>query len=131
MLRYITEVILPQLTPDRPALVFTHGLAIKCCLRGLLESSPDMTRRIRLDNTAITEIGFQPDGAEQGWHILRVNDTMHLAAPAAAAGQLPTGSARDASHEAALQQGALFQSDAAGAAAATAAADGETMQPLT
>ncbi|GAB4819242.1 hypothetical protein N2152v2_006288 [Parachlorella kessleri] len=125
MLRYITQVVLPQLTPDRPALIVTHGLAIKCFLRGLLDSSPDMTRRIRLDNTAITEVGFQPDGAEQGWHILRVNDTMHLAAPAAAGGQLPTGSAADPTHEAALRQGTLEPK------ASGVAVNGDARRPLT
>lgn len=30
------------------------GLLIKCLLRGLLDSNPSMTRRITLDNTAIT-----------------------------------------------------------------------------
>lgn len=48
MLRYITEVVLPSASADRPALVFTHGLAIKCLLRGLMESTPAFTRRIRL-----------------------------------------------------------------------------------
>jgi hypothetical protein len=108
MLQYVTEVILPQTTPDRPALVFTHGLAIKCLLRGILGSSPAMSRRFLLDNTAVTELGYQPEGAEQGWHILRINDTQHLnaAAPLAAAGLVAGATAAAAAAEAAAKAAA-------------------------
>ena len=52
MLRYISQVVLPAASPGLPAVVFTHGLAIKCLLRGLLDSAPQMTRRIRLVSPA-------------------------------------------------------------------------------
>ncbi len=89
MLRYLTDVVLPQTTPDKPAYVFTHGLAIKCVLRGILNSDPAMTRRFRQDNTAITELVYKQEGLDQGWHIMRVNDTFHLTQ--AAAGQAAAG----------------------------------------
>jgi broad specificity phosphatase PhoE len=73
-----------------PALVFGHGMAIKCLLRRVLDSDARMTRKIALANASITELGFVPGGAgaagaggtaaaQPGWHVLRVNDCAHLA----------------------------------------------------
>lgn len=36
------------------------GMAIKCLLRGILNSLPSMSRNILMGNTAITEVGFVP-----------------------------------------------------------------------
>jgi broad specificity phosphatase PhoE len=54
--------------------VFGHGVAIKCLLRGIMEFSANITWKIALDNTSITELGFD----HRGWHLLRVNDVAHL-----------------------------------------------------
>lgn len=73
-----------------PALVFGHGMAIKCLLRRVLDSDARMSRKIALGNASITELGFVPGGAgaagaggaaaaQPGWHVLRVNDCAHLA----------------------------------------------------
>jgi hypothetical protein len=47
MLAYLQDVVLPSLAPGGPpAVVVSHGFAIKCTLRGILDSSPAMTRRV-------------------------------------------------------------------------------------
>jgi len=59
--------------------VFTHGMAIKCCLRGLEQSSPAGTHKRMVDNTSITEVLYSTkDGGSGGWFIKRVNDVAHL-----------------------------------------------------
>jgi broad specificity phosphatase PhoE len=75
MSTFVREYVLPVTTPGLPSLVFGHGMAIKCMLRHVLGSAPSMSRRIRLDNTSITELGWEEG---EGWHVLRVNDTQHL-----------------------------------------------------
>lgn len=52
--------ILPKLTPGAPAIVVTHGMALKCFLRGILHSLPTQSRNIATLNTSITEVGFLP-----------------------------------------------------------------------
>ena len=103
---YVRQTVLPRLAPGgAPAVVVSHGMAIKCLLRCLLNSDPTMSRNISLANTAITELHFRPGtggGAEAAaaplppaaasgrpsssteaawggrWQIVRVNDTAHL-----------------------------------------------------
>lgn len=55
--------------------VITHGMAIKCLLRGLLGSSPFMTIKWSIDNTSVTVLRHSTNN---GWQIQRVNDTSHL-----------------------------------------------------
>lgn len=55
--------------------VFSHGLAIKCLLRGVLGSDPNMTHRLNIDNTSMTVLKHSTN---KGWQIHRVNDTAHL-----------------------------------------------------
>ncbi len=86
MIDFIQTTVLPVASPGRPVFIFGHGMAFKTVLRHLLNSDARMSRKIALHNTAITEIGFVPDTAasqnlQQGWHILRVNDTSHLQIP--------------------------------------------------
>lgn len=57
------------------AAVFTHGMAIKCLLRGLLGSDAHMTRRWCIDNSSISVLRHS---TSQGWQIQRINDTSHL-----------------------------------------------------
>ncbi|CAK9882966.1 unnamed protein product [Sphagnum jensenii] len=57
------------------AAVFTHGMAIKCLLRGLLGSDAHMTRRWCIDNSSISVLRHS---TSQGWEIQRINDTSHL-----------------------------------------------------
>lgn len=39
-----------------------------------------MTWKLRLDNTALVELGYIEAGAAAGWHLLRLNDAAHLVA---------------------------------------------------
>ncbi|GLJ46826.1 hypothetical protein SUGI_0987880 [Cryptomeria japonica] len=61
--------------PNPCVAIFTHGMAIKCLLRGLLGSNPLMTHRLCIDNTSITVLWHS---FKTGWQIQRVNDTSHL-----------------------------------------------------
>lgn len=82
MLSYILDNIAQG---DAPTINFvtTHGLAIKCVLRHILDSSPTMTRKIITENTSMTEIVYTPvhmttNRDHAGWQLLRVNDCSHL-----------------------------------------------------
>eukprot|EP00249_Psilotum_nudum_P016844 c26015_g1_i2 orf=685-1377(+) len=55
--------------------IFSHAMAIKCLLRGLLGSDPHMTHRICIDNTSVTVLRHSQSN---GWQIQRINDTAHL-----------------------------------------------------
>lgn len=59
-------------------------MAIKCLLRGVLNSLPSMSRNISMGNTSITEIGFVPrkGGSSSGGS----NGSVEKVAAAAAAG---------------------------------------------
>lgn len=60
--------------------VFSHGTAIKCFLRGVLDSSPQMTHKISVDNCSVTKLKYYFEGAARpGWAILSTNDNGHLA----------------------------------------------------
>ena len=63
MAEFLTQRVLPSLSPGAPAIVVGHGMAIKCLLRGVLSSLPTMSRSIATGNTSITELGFVPSPA--------------------------------------------------------------------
>jgi hypothetical protein len=47
MLACLQNIVLPSLTVGGPpAVVVSHGFAIKCTLRGILQSNPAMTRKV-------------------------------------------------------------------------------------
>lgn len=54
--------------------VFTHGMATKCLLRGIMEFTPKITYKIRIGNTSITRLKYD----EFGWHLFSLNDVTHL-----------------------------------------------------
>ena len=86
MMQFIKNTVLPVASPGRPVFVFGHGMAFKTVLRHILNSDPVMSRKIALHNTAITEIGYVSEqaasrGLQEGWHLLRVNETSHLHIP--------------------------------------------------
>lgn len=84
---FVLKTVLPASSPEQPSIVFGHGMAFKCFLRHILNSDARMSRKIALENTSITELGWVPHDTntstaiklQPGWHILRVNDTSHLA----------------------------------------------------
>ncbi|KAI7842584.1 hypothetical protein COHA_003688 [Chlorella ohadii] len=60
MTQYLVQQVLPHARPDAPAIVVSHGMAIKSFMRGVLHSLPTMSRNIALANTSVTEVGFIP-----------------------------------------------------------------------
>ena len=57
------------------AALFSHGMAIKCVLRAVLGSSPQMTHKLSIDNTSVTVLRHS---SLNGWYLLKVNDISHL-----------------------------------------------------
>lgn len=55
--------------------VVSHGMAIKCLLRGLTGSDSQFTTRWCIDNSSVTVVRHS---TRKGWEIQRVNDTSHL-----------------------------------------------------
>jgi broad specificity phosphatase PhoE len=55
--------------------LFSHGMAIKCALRGLLGSDPHRTNKVCIDNSSVTVLRHS---GSTGWEVQRVNDTAHL-----------------------------------------------------
>jgi len=74
MLRWLEEYVLSKYPKEETTGIFTHGMAIKCLLRGIMDFSPSLTYKINLDNTSITRLKY----GERGWNILTINDTAHL-----------------------------------------------------
>jgi probable phosphoglycerate mutase len=59
--------------------IFSHGVAIRCLLRGLLQSAPARTHKSLVDNTSITEFVYSTKpGGKGGWFLIRFNDVAHL-----------------------------------------------------
>jgi broad specificity phosphatase PhoE len=84
MIAYLLDHIVGS-NPEVPTLnfVISHGLAIKCVLRHILDSTPHMTRKIITHNTSMTEIVYTPEHLTSnrdlaGWQLLRVNDCSHM-----------------------------------------------------
>lgn len=75
MLKWATDELLPRYEQGLAVGVFTHRMSIRCLFRGIMESSPKNTYKIELDNTAITRFKH----ARNGWHLMVLNDTAHLA----------------------------------------------------
>lgn len=71
----MNDMSLQATPPPYHVLMFSHEMAIKCFLRGLLGSHPHMTDRICIYNTSITIVRHS---THSGWRIMRVNDTSHL-----------------------------------------------------
>lgn len=74
MLKWVKEKLFPRYDQDPKIAVFTHGVAIKCLLRGIMDFRSPMTRKVDLENTSITRLKYD----EEGWHVISVNDTSHL-----------------------------------------------------
>mmetsp|Transcript_29331 Transcript_29331/g.49268 ORF Transcript_29331/g.49268 Transcript_29331/m.49268 type:complete len:227 (+) Transcript_29331:141-821(+) len=80
MCDFVHTHVLPCAAPGgSPVVVVTHGLAIKCFLRNVMDSAPRMTWKIAMGNTSITEVGYMDgDGGAKGWHVVCVNKMQHL-----------------------------------------------------
>ncbi len=74
MYGWVKECLLSRQDQNLTVGVFSHGMAIKCLLRGIMEFAPKITYKIALDNTSITRLKY----TERGWHLMAINDTAHL-----------------------------------------------------
>jgi broad specificity phosphatase PhoE len=74
MLGWINKNLVEKYEQNLTVGIFTHGFAIKCFLRGIMNSDPKMTYKIQIDNTSITRVNY----SNQGWKLLTVNDSSHL-----------------------------------------------------
>jgi len=70
----IEQDVLQQVDQDLRVAVFGHGMAIKCFLRRVMEFTPNITYRIWIKNTGITQLHYKEDG----WYPIRINDSSHL-----------------------------------------------------
>eukprot|EP00164_Ancoracysta_twista_P003236 GFYU01004322.1.p1 GENE.GFYU01004322.1~~GFYU01004322.1.p1 ORF type:complete len:252 (-),score=36.04 GFYU01004322.1:418-1173(-) len=75
MTSFVYDHIISKVNADDVVFVVSHGVAIKCFLRGVMSSAPVMTRKILLDNVSMTELDYQ---VSIGWTLCRVNDHYHL-----------------------------------------------------
>lgn len=75
MFTFVTEKVLPLATPDKTLVVgiFSHGMAIRCFLRKVLDLNPSQVH-FSLENTSVTEIVYQ-DGL---WIVKELNGATHL-----------------------------------------------------
>ncbi|MDP1694012.1 MAG: histidine phosphatase family protein [Candidatus Woesearchaeota archaeon] len=76
MLKFVTKEILP-LDKDGKTIscgIFTHGVAIKCLLRGIMEFTPKITYRVWIDNAGIIKLQYR----NGKWYVMNINDIGHL-----------------------------------------------------
>ena len=59
--------------------VFGHGVATKCLLRRIMNSNPELTYRICINNCSISRLKYSHSGQHHGWSLLKINDDAHLA----------------------------------------------------
>jgi len=74
MLEWTCENITTRYRTEDSVGVFTHGIATKCFLRGVLNFDPENTYKLHIDNTAITTLKHD----DKGWHVLGINDASHI-----------------------------------------------------
>lgn len=68
---------------DLRVVVFSHGMAIRCLLRKIMEFTPAITYRIGMENTAITHLSYKEKEKINGekakiWIPNCINDHAHL-----------------------------------------------------
>ena len=74
MMSFVNDNLVIRYLQNVSCCVFTHGMAIRCLLRGVMDFSPKITYKIELENTSITHLKY----SERGWHVITVNDAAHL-----------------------------------------------------
>jgi broad specificity phosphatase PhoE len=74
MLRWLDKCVLSNFPEKRTIAVFSHAMAIKCLLRGIMDFSPDLTYKVNIANTSITRLQY----SDRGWCLITLNDTAHL-----------------------------------------------------
>lgn len=74
MLACLEQIIDSNENGNSTIAVFTHGIAIKCLLRELLNFPPENVYKTILENTSITELVC----VQGNWQVIRINDAEHL-----------------------------------------------------
>ena len=66
---------------DGAVAIFSHGIAIRSFVRGIIGASSTFVVCSETANTSITELEYVPDvpGEMGGWRLIRLNDSAHLA----------------------------------------------------
>lgn len=77
MFGWIEQNVFALDKPNRKThcMIVTHGNAIRCLFRKIMQSSSTMTHKIKLDNTSITKFRYE---APNDWFFDYLNDTEHL-----------------------------------------------------
>ena len=80
MAKFVDELVTNGGKENATILVFTHGIAIRCLLRWVLDAGPVAVLHTSLANTSITELEYKASarGDFAGWHLKRMNDSAHL-----------------------------------------------------
>lgn len=76
MVQFVEKEILSKYDPEKKVAVavFSHGVAIKCFLRHVLDFDQAISYKVLLSNTSISQLRY----AEKGWFIERINDGAHI-----------------------------------------------------
>lgn len=77
MYGWLEQNVFPLNDADQPihCAIVTHGNAIRCLFRKIMDSTSTMTHRIKLDNTSITKFRY---AGQNDWYMDYVNDYEHL-----------------------------------------------------
>jgi broad specificity phosphatase PhoE len=75
MYDFIFGHIIHSAQDHQKIMIVSHGMAIKCFFRGIMDSSPLMTYKTTVCNTSITKFEYD---VNEGWYLDRLNDTAHL-----------------------------------------------------
>jgi probable phosphoglycerate mutase len=75
-MHYFIQKLVPK-TGRKTVALFTHGMAIKCFLKGVMEYSASTAIKMKVSNTAICQAAYD----SHGWRVIRINDFAHLKGP--------------------------------------------------
>ncbi len=75
---WVDETFLVKKKDNITVGLFTHGVTIKCFLRGALKFDPRLTYRLEIDNCSITHLKYAFEGQHKGWSLVKINDNAHL-----------------------------------------------------
>ena len=76
MVAWTKREILDKYPENAKILVCSHGLAIKCFLRYVIEYHPRMNHRINFENTGVSKFSYYPRW--KSWAVNMISDVGHL-----------------------------------------------------
>ena len=74
MYQYVEQQILSEFTEGN-FLMVSHGNAIKCFMRRILQSAPERVFNLKIANTSMTKVSYEE---QTGWIVDFINATPHL-----------------------------------------------------